>query len=623
MRKKWFLTLVFIFVCLLGFGQIDRSEVDEKYKWDLTDIYSSYESWEKSKNNFVIKLNNIQDFKGTLTQSSEQLLAALEYYASVNKELARLRLYASLNSASDTREMKYSGMVKELQQITADLFANASFFKPEILESEWKLIEGFIKSEPKLKLYEKGLKDIFRLQEHTLSESEEKIIALSRMITGNAYSIYNTFTNAEMPYPIITLSDGQEVNLSKAGYSKYRAIANRSDRELVFETFWENYQKYQASLGEMLYGNVKSDLYNSKVRNYESALESSLYPKGIPVDVYHSHIDNINKNMPAFHRYLEIKKRMMGLDTLKYLDLYAPAVKGIDMQFSYDESQEIILKALEPLGEDYINIVETAFNERWIDVYPTLGKRSGAFSNGAFYDGHPYILLNFNGLYEDVGTAAHELGHTMHSYLSNKNQAFPSSRYEIFVAEVASTFNEVLLFNYVLSTIKDDDVRLSFLMTRLNDFKGTLFRQTQFAEFELRIHEATQKGVPLTGGKLSEIYTEIVHKYYGHDKGICNVNDYINMEWAYIPHFYYNFYVYQYSTSFIVSNTLATKVLDKEEGALERYLEFLSAGGSDYPIELLKKAGVDFTNPDTFSKTIELMNNIMDEIEKILDKKGI
>ena len=623
MRKHKLIAFVFIFISLLSFGQKERSEIEDKYKWNLADIYPSYESWEQAKEAFVVKLDKIHDFKGTLTQSADRLLEALEYSASVNKELARLNIYAFLNSASDTRDMKNSGMVKELQQIRANYSANASFFRPEILASDWKLIEGFIKSEPKLKPYEKRLKDIFRLKEHTLSEPEEKIIELARMITGNAYSIYYTFTNAEMPYPEIKLSNGEIVGLSRTGYSKYRAIANRSDRELVFETFWENYQKYQASLGEMLYGHVKSDLYKTKVRNYESSLESSLYPKSISVDVYHTHIENVNKNLPAFHRYLKIKKRMMGLDTLEYLDLYAPAVKDVDLKFTYDESQDIILKSLEPLGEDYTEVVKKAFNERWIDVYPTKGKRSGAFSEGDFYDGHPYILLNFNGLYEDVSTATHELGHTMQSYLSNKNQPYPTSRYEIFVAEVASTFNEVLLFNYFKNTIKDEDVKLSLLMTWLDGFKGNLFRQTQFAEFELRIHEAAQAGIPLTGEKLSEIYTEIVNKYYGHDEGICIVNDYINMEWAYIPHFYYNFYVYQYSTSFLASNALAARVLSKEDGALESYLKFLSSGGSDYPIELLKKAGVDLTSSEAFTMTIEVMNDIMDEIEEILDKKGI
>jgi len=283
----------------------------------------------------------------------------------------------------------------------------------------------------------------------------------------------------------------------------------------------------------------------------------------------------------------------------------------------------MILESLDLLGDEYVSTVKKAFNERWIDVYPTTGKRSGAYSEGAFYDGHPFILLNYNGLYNDVSTVTHELGHTMHSYFSNKTQPYPTSDYTIFVAEVASTFNEVLLFDYMMKTITNDDVKLSLLMDRLNGFKGTLFRQTQFAEFELKMHEASQAGKSLTGEVLSEMYMDIVKRYYGHDEGVCFVDDYINMEWAYIPHFYYNFYVYQYSTSFTASNSLAERVLNKEEGALENYLAFLGSGGADYPIESLKKAGVDMTSSEAFDKTIVSMSRVMDEIEKILDKKGM
>jgi oligoendopeptidase F len=332
-------------------------------------------------------------------------------------------------------------------------------------------------------------------------------------------------------------------------------------------------------------------------------------------------IENVNKNLPAFHRYLEIKKRMMGVDTLKYLDLYAPVVADVDLKYTYDEASEIVMESLKPLGKDYVSVVERAINERWIDVYPNTGKRSGAYSNGAFYDGHPFILLNYNDLYNDVSTMTHELGHTMQSYLSNEKQPYPLADYAIFVAEVASTFNEVLLFNHVIEKVEDDDVKLSILMNWLDGFKGTLFRQTQFAEFELKIHEAAEKGQPLTGDTFSQIYREIVRAYYGHDKGICHVDEYIDMEWAFIPHFYYNYYVYQYSTSFTASISLAEKVMSGDEEALEKYIYFLSAGGSDYPIELLKSAGVDMTSTEPFEKTIEAMNKVMDEIEKILDKK--
>jgi len=313
----------------------------------------------------------------------------------------------------------------------------------------------------------------------------------------------------------------------------------------------------------------------------------------------------------------------MGLDTLRYLDLYAPVVKDVNLTYDFEEAKEIMLKAFDPLGEEYISTVEEAFEQRWIDVYPSPGKRSGAYSNGAFYDGHPYILLNYNEQFSDLSTAAHEVGHTMHSYYSNKTQPYPTSRYVTFVAEVASTVNEALLFDHIIDEIEGDDMKLSLLMDRLNRFKGTLFRQTQFAEFELKIHEAVEEGVPLTGETLSELYMEIVKKYYGHDQGVCIVDDYIHMEWAYIPHFYLNYYVYQYSTSFTASISLAEQLLKGENGSGENYLEFLSAGRSDDPIELLKKAGVDMTGSQVFTSTISAMNDLMDQMEAILDKKEV
>ncbi|MBN1951912.1 MAG: oligoendopeptidase F [Bacteroidales bacterium] len=608
---------------LNGIGQVDRSEIKDQYKWDLTDVYESEEAWQQAKEALVAKLPEIPKFQGKLTASAANLLSCLDLSSEIGKEATRLIIYANMHSDLDTRDMKYSGMTKELEQLFTEYSARVAFVNPEILSVDWSVIEGFIAEEPGLKIYEMSLKDLFRQQEHTLTEPEERILALSGMAIGTSASIYSTFKNAEMPDPEVTLSTGETVVLSSAGYSRYRATPNREDRIVVFDAFWNNYQKFQASLGEMLYGQVKAALFITQARNYNSSLEASLDDKNIPVEVYTSLVDNVNKNLPAFHRYLSIKKRMMGVDTLRYLDLYAPVVEGVDLQYSYDEAKDIILESFKPLGKEYTSTVEKAFNERWIDVYPTPGKRSGAYSNGAFYDGHPYILLNYNDAYDDVSTVAHELGHTMHSYFSNKNQPYPTSRYAIFVAEVASTFNEVLLFDHMMKTIKDEDVKLSLLMNQLDGFKGTLFRQTQFAEFEMRMHEAAQNGIPLTGEVLSNMYMDVVKKYYGHDEGVCYVDDYINMEWAYIPHFFYNFYVYQYSTSFTASNALAERVLSKEKGAIEDYLTFLSAGSSDYPIEVLKKAGVDMTSSEAFDNTIKAMNRVMDEIEKILDKKGM
>jgi oligoendopeptidase F len=615
-------TLLLTTVCyFISFGQNERSQIDEVYKWKLSDIYETEVLWNDAKVKLVEKFPEMEKFKGKITQSSKSLLACLELSSEIWKEASKLNSYASMYSDIDTRDMKYSGMKKELQQIFTNYTSKTAFIEPEILSADWSLIEGYINEEPRLKVYEKHLKDLYQQQAHTLSEPEERILALSNMVTAVPSSVYSTFSNAEMPSAEVILSSGEKTLLTNANYAKYRSDSNREDRELVFEKFWGNYKNYQATFGELLYGQVNTAIFNSKARNYKSSLEAALKPKNIPVEVYHSLVENVNKNLPAFHRYLKIKKRMMGLDTLKYSDLYAPAVKGVDLKYSYNDAQDLILKSLNPLGEEYVATVKKAFSERWIDVYPTSGKRSGAYSNG-IYGVHPFMLLNYNGLYNDVSTTSHELGHTMHSFYSNKKQPFPLSNYTIFVAEVASTFNEVLLFDYMMKTIKDDDTKLSLLMERLDGFKGTLFRQTQFAEFELKIHEAAQSGEPLTGEVLSKIYMEIVKRYYGHKDNICYVDDYINMEWAFIPHFYYNFYVFQYSTSFTASNSLAESVLNHEDGALENYLAFLGSGGSDYPIELLKKAGVDMTSSDAFDKTIASMNRVMDEIEKILDKKG-
>ncbi len=615
------LVILAMFATTSAYSQKTREEIAEKYKWNLTDLFANDEAWRNALNGIASRLDEVEKFKGTLTQSSANLLKALEYNTSISKESLKLYSYVGMNSDLDTRDMKYTGMKQELQQLFSKFGAKAAFIEPEILTAEWEKIDGFIKQEPKLEVYRKGLEDMFRTKKHTLSEPEERILALSRMATSTAGSVYSTFANAEMPNPEVTLSNGEKIELTSSEYNKIRSSANRKDREIVFKAYWDNYAKFKATYGEMLNGKVNSDIYRFRARQYSSSLEASLYPNNIPVEVYQSLITNVNKSLPSFHRYLNIKKRMMGVDTLKYLDLYAPVVKDVDLKYSYDEATKIVLEALKPMGEEYVSTVKKAINERWIDVFSTPGKQRGAYSNGSSHDGHPYILLNYNDLYNDVSTLAHELGHTMHSYFSNKTQPFPLSRYETFVAEVASTFNEVLLFNYIISTEKNDDLKLSILMNWLDNFKGTLFRQTQFAEFELKIHEMAEQGKPLTGETFSKIYKEITDKYYGNDQGICKVDDYISMEWAAIPHFYRTFYVYQYSTSFTASISLAEKVMSGDQNALKSYMKFLSAGGSDFPIEILKNAGVDMTTSDPFEKTTAAMNKVMDEIEKILDKK--
>lgn len=600
----------------------DRSEIEEQYQWNLTDLYPSDEAYEKAKKETVAKFNGILQYKGKLTRSPAQLLAGLDYHSSIIKEMLRLDSYASKKSDLDTRNSQYLAMHQEINQLFTQYNSIASFINPEILTMDQKKIDKFLTNEPKLLPYKHFLRDLLRSKEHLLSEPEEKIVAEAGLVTGAAGSIYSIFKNADMPYPTVRLSTGEEVLVDQAGYNRYRAIPNREDRKLIFEAFFGKFNDFQRTFGTEMDGNVKSQIFYKNVRKYQSTLETALDANNIPLEVYHSLIENVDKNLPSFHRYLNLKQRMMGLDTLFYYDLYAPTVAGIENEYSYPDAQKIILSALKPLGADYLKTIKEAFENRWIDVYPTPGKRSGAYSSGSAYDVHPYILLNYTSLYSDVSTIIHELGHTMHSYYSNKNQPFPTALYPIFVAEVASTLNEILLFNDMLQKASDDNLKLALLMEFLDGIKGTLFRQTQFAEFELRMNEMAEKGEQITGDSMSELYKNIVRAYYGHNQGICIVPDYINVEWAYIPHFYYNYYVYQYATSFTASVALAEGILQNEPGVVDKYIKFISSGGSDYPINLLKNAGVDMTTSEPFDKTIKMMNWAMDEIEKILEKRS-
>jgi oligoendopeptidase F len=620
------LSILFLSLCIgisAAYSQQSRDEIAEKYKWDFSGLYASDDEWRAEFEKLKTQLSEIGKFRGTLTNSASNLHKALDFNSELMKSARRISGYVSLKSDTDTRNMKYNGMKQEVQQVLSDYGAKSAYFTPEILSAGWEKIEKFIREEPKLEVYRMSLANRFRMQKHTLSEDEERVMALAGLVAGTPNAVFTTFSNAEMPKPEVVLSTGEKVRLGSAEYSYYRTVPNRDDRKKVFETYWNNYSRFSGTYGEMLYGNIKSRMFNARARNYNSTLEAAMYPNNIPVEVYHSLVENVNKNLPAFHRYLGIRKRMMQVDTLKYLDLYAPVVADLDLKYDYDKATEIILESLKPMGEEYVSTVKKAFNERWIDVYPSEGKRSGAYSSGFDYDGHPYILMNYNDIYSDVSTLTHELGHTMHSYFSNKNQPYPLAGYTTFVAEVASTFNEVLLFNHILSQIDNDDVKLSLLMNWLDGFRGTLFRQTQFAEFELRINQEAEAGRPLTGDVLSNIYGEIVKKYYGHDKNVTYIDDYVKMEWAFIPHFYMNYYVYQYSTSFTASISLAEKVMEGGKPELDSYLAFLSSGGSDFPINLLKKAGVDMTSSEPFDKTIEAMNKVMDEIEVILKKRGL
>jgi oligoendopeptidase F len=617
-------------LCLLGLAlaggaaeigqERNRSKIPDRYKWRLTDVYPSDDAWKAAKEDLTRRIPSVKQYRGKIASSAAALLGCFALVSDLSKEFARLNTYAELSSDMDTRESRYLSMVQDMGQISSDFGAQIAFIQPEVLALNRATVEKFIQQEPKLEIFRHDLDDILRRKEHTGTEPENKIIADAGLMADAPGNIFGIFSNAEFPFPQVTLSDGKTVKLDQAAYALYRAAPNREDRRKVFAAFFGRYNDYRRTFGTQLYAEVKKDMFYMKARHYRSCLESALDNDNIPVEVYESLVKNVNANLPTFYRYLKLRKRMLGLNTLHYYDLYAPLVKNVDLSYSYEEAVDNVIASLEPLGKEYVETARQGLAHRWVDVYPSEGKRSGAYSEGAAYDVHPYMLLNYNSKYYDMSTLAHELGHTMHSYLASKAQPYPTAQYSIFVAEVASTFNEALLFEHMLKTIKDDGVKLSLLGNYLDNIKGTVFRQTQFAEFELKIHEIAEQGRSLTGDQLNELYEEIARKYYGHDQGICVVDDEIKSEWAYIPHFYYNFYVFQYATSFTASSALSEEVLAGDKKATERYLNLLRAGGSDYPINLLKKSGVDMTTSLPLELTMKKMNRVMDEIEKILAK---
>jgi oligoendopeptidase F len=625
-RRAFSLAVAFVFFTpftLMTFAQErDRSKIPDQYKWDLTAIYPSDQAWRAAKDQFVAELPKVRELQGTLGSSPKHLADVLELSSHLEKELNRLFVYAGLISDQDTRVSAYQAMKQEMLQLGAKFGAETAFIEPEILKIDKPTIDRFVAEEPRLKVYRQYLDDIQRRRAHTLDDAEEKLLAGAGVMAGAPASIFGIFADADFPYPTVVLSDGKSVKLDKAAFSLYRAGSSREDRQKVMAAFFGALGAYSGTYGSLLNAKMQGAAFYARSHKYGSVLEASLDGPNIPTSVYMRLIEGVNRNLPTFHRYLKLRKRMMGLQELHYYDLYAPLVQSVELKYTVEESQRNILTALAPLGPEYAAGAKRAFTERWIDLYPSTGKTSGAYSAGDAYDVHPYMLLNYNGKYDDMSTLAHELGHTMHSYFSNKTQPYPLASYPIFVAEVASTFNEALLIDSMLKTIKDDATRMSLLGNYLENIKGTVFRQTQFAEFELRAHEMVEKGEPLTGEALTKLYAEIVKKYYGNDQGVCIVDDYVANEWSYIPHFYSDYYVFQYATSFTASSALSEKVLAGEPGATQRYLTFISSGKSKYPIDLLKDAGVDMTTDEPLELTIKKMNHVMDEMETLLEHKS-
>jgi oligoendopeptidase F len=602
--------------------QRDRVRIPEQFTWNPADIFATPEEWTAGKKKLLENLQALERYRGRLASGPAALLNCLLTVHWISKEYARLSVYAGMISDIDTRDSAALARVQEMSQTGSDIAERCAYIQPEILELGAERVAAFIEQEQGLETFRHELDDTLRRKDHTGDAGEEKIIAAASLMGDGPETIYGVFAEADFPFSGITLADGSTVRLDKAAFSVNRASTNRDDRRAAFAAYFGRLHDYRRTFGAQLYAQVKRDMFFARARHYPSCLHAALDGSNIPPEVYHSLIRNVRSSLPVFHRALELRRKMLGVDQLHYYDLYAPIVPDIDISYTYEAAMSHVLASLAPLGDEYTETVRRAFVERWIDVYPSEGKRSGAYSNGGAYDVHPYILMNYTGKYDDVSTLAHELGHTMHSHLTNRSQPYPTSHYSIFVAEVASTFNEALLLDYMLKTIDDDAVRLSLLGNYLDGIRGTVFRQAKFAEFELTIHEMAERGETLTGDGLCELYVRLAREHYGQHAGVCVVDDEIQAEWAHIPHFYYQFYVYQYATSFTASAALSERVLAGDREATNAVVDRLCAGGADYPMKLRRRAGVDMATPEPFALAMRKMNRVIDEMERIVGAGG-
>jgi oligoendopeptidase F len=603
----------------------ERKDIPDKYKWNLADLYPSEGAWTKAKEEISHRLPELAKHRGTLSKTPQALLSTLQLMFELDQQLSRLAVFASSQSDEDIRAARPREMRQAAEELATQFSSACSWIRPEILAMDPAKVRKFMAQETKLAPYRVFLEETLRRKPHTLNAGEERVAAEAGEVEKAGGEVHGVLSNADLPYPTVKLSTGESVRLDASAYSLHRQARNRADREKVFSAFFGALKTYERTMGATLAAQVKSHLFEKRIRNFKSALEGALFQDNIPTVVYNQLLSDVHRSLPTLHRYLALRKRMLGLDVLRYQDLYVPLVASVDMHFAPDEARTITLDALAPLGKEYTEALQKGFESRWTDYLPSPGKRSGAYSTGV-YGVHPYQLLNFNGRYEDLTTLAHESGHSMHTFLSHGNQPYPTADYPIFVAEVASTFNENLLIHYMLDRSKDDATRLFLLGTLLDGLRTTLFRQTQFAEFELAFHEQAERGEPLTGENLSTLYLKMAREYYGHDKKVCQVDDLLAIEWAYVPHFYYDFYVYQYATSMVASTSLARAVRDEVKagkGTVRRdaYLKMLRSGSSKYAIDLLKEAGVDMTTPAPFDAAIAEMNTTMDELERILDRQ--
>ena len=590
-----------------------RCEIEDKYKWDLTKIYKDEKEWQKDFDDVKEKILKVLEYKDSFLSNGKKLYEYLKYDEEVSRKLEKIYYYAHLNYDADTLDEKYKVMTNKVSDLFTKYNELSSFVVPEILKLDEEKLNTFYKEEEKLEDYRFSIENIYRFKNHTLDEEKEKMLSNLSKCLSNPEETYEALTDSDFEYDYITDEKGNKVKFNESNYSLFIKSKDRSVRKKAFEMLHNKYKKYIRTITSTYKGEVENNVVLAKIRNYDSAISASLYSDNVPVDIYNNLIKVVNDNMNVLYDYYDLKKKILSLDRLHMYDTYVEIINKIDKKYSFDEAKEIVIDALSVLGDKYVKNLKKAFDEKWIDIYHSKGKRSGAYSSGNF-DVNPYVLLNFEGTLNDVSTLAHELGHSMHTYLSCKNNPYQYSSYEIFVAEVASTVNELLLANYMLKNSKNKDEKLAIINHILDLYKATLYRQTMFAEFEKETHKLREKGEVLTSELLSNTYYNLVKKYFGPNV-LCD--DLIRYEWARIPHFYYNFYVYKYATGISAASYIVDGILNNKEGALENYINFLKTGGSMYPLDELKIAGVNLNSKSVILSAIKTFEKYLKEFKDI------
>ena len=592
----------------------DRADLPEALTWDLTKIYADDGAFEEAFQEIVAELKQADDFKGTLSQGPAAFKEALEYVLAISRKLEKLYVYSHLKNDQDTANTTYQGLYAKASNLVAQVSEAIAWFDPELLSMDDATIWGYFDQEPELAIYRHLIEKTVNNRPHVLPAEQEALLAGAGEIFGASGNIFSVLNNADLEFPIVEDENGEKVQLSHGVYGQLMENTDRSVREAAFKGLYGVYEQFRNTFAQTLSTNIKAHNFKAKARHYESARQAALSANHIPESVYDTLVAVVNEHLPLLHRYMELRKRLLAVDTLHMYDVYTPILGEAPIRYSYEEAVAKAKDALKPLGEEYLAVVNEAFENRWIDVVENKGKRSGAYSSGA-YDTLPYILMNWNDRLDQLFTLVHEMGHSVHSYFTRNNQPYVYGDYSIFLAEIASTTNENILTEYMLQTETDPRVKVYVLNHFLDGFKGTIFRQTQFAEFEHFMHVEDAKGTPLTSEFLSDSYGELNAKYYGPS---VEKDPEISLEWSRIPHFYYNYYVYQYATGFSAASALAKKILTGEPDALTKYLTYLKAGNSDYPIEVMKKAGVDMTKADYIKDAMKVFEQRLDELEALV-----